>query len=84
MSEYDEVPMLTVSIINDEVAENIVDLDWVDEFDLMPFETQIAFLEQLIDQLEQTLEWVIEASDEADEADDLSDEADEEEDDADA
>lgn len=81
MSDYDEVPMLTVSIINDEVADNIVDLDWVEEFDLMPFETQIAFLEQLIDQLEQTLEWVLEA---AEDADDLSDEADEEEDDADA
>ena len=81
MSDYDEVPMLTVSIINDEVADNIVDLDWVEEFDLMPFETQIAFIEQLIDHLEQTLEWVLEASDEAD---DLSDELDDEEDDADA
>ena len=81
MSDYDEVPMLTVSIINDEVAENIIDLDWVDEFGLMPFETQIAFIEQLIDHLEQTLEWVLEASDEAD---DLSDELDDEEDDADA
>jgi len=81
MSDYDEVPMLTVSIINDEVADNIVDLDWVEEFDLMPFETQIAFIEQLIDHLEQTLEWVIEA---AEDADDLSDELDDEEDDADA
>jgi len=81
MSDYDEVPMLTVSIINDEVADNIVDLDWVEEFDLMPFETQIAFIEQLIDHLEQTLEWVLEASDEAN---DLSDELDDEEDDADA
>ena len=80
MSDIDEgVPMLTVSMVNDEVSDSMVDIEWVDEFDLMPFDTQIAFIEQLIELLENTLEWVIEASE-----DEIVDEEDVEDEDEDA
>ena len=80
MSDIEEgVPMLTVSLVNDEVSDSMVDIEWVDEFDMMPFDTQITFIEQLIDLLYETLEWVIEASE-----DEIVDEEDVEDEDADA
>ena len=80
MSDIDEgVPMLTVNLVNDEVSDSMVDIEWVDEFDMMPFDTQITFIEQLIDLLHETLEWVFEASD-----DEIVDEEDVEDEDADA
>jgi len=80
MSDIDEgVPMLTVNLVNDEVSDSMVDIEWVDEFDMMPFDTQITFIEQLIDLLHETLEWVIEASE-----DEIVDEEDVEDEDADA
>jgi hypothetical protein len=80
MSDIEEgVPMLTVSLVNDEVSDSMVDIEWVDEFDLMPYDTQITFIEQLIELLENTLEWVVEASE-----DEIVDEEDVEDEDADA
>lgn len=71
----DEVWMVSFNLGKDEADEVVASVEWADEFDLMPWDDQIQFLLQAIEQLEEALQYCEDAA----MAEDLSEEEDEDE-----
>ena len=58
----DEVWMVSFNLSKDEADEVVASVEWADEFDLMPWDDQIAFLLQSIEQLEEALQYCEDAA----------------------
>ena len=71
-----DVLMLSFNLLNNDEA--VTEADWNDDFDLLPYETQLAFIHEAIEQLEAALDYVEQAMDEETDEDE-TDESDEEE-----
>ena len=71
-----DIAMLSFNLVNDDEATTIA--EWNTDFDLLPYETQLAFIHEAIEQLEAALDYVEQAMDEETDEDE-TDESDEEE-----
>jgi len=73
-----DVLMLSFNLLNNDESTTLA--EWNDDFDLLPYETQLAFIHEAIEQLEAALDYVEQAMEEDDdESNDESDDSDEEE-----
>jgi len=72
-----DVLMLSFNLLNNDEA--VTEADWNTDFDLLPYETQLAFIHEAIEQLEAALDYVEQAMEEDDdESNDESDDNEEE------
>jgi len=71
-----DVLMLSFNLLNNDESTTLA--EWNDDFDLLPYETQLAFIHEAIEQLEAALDYVEQAMDEETDEDE-TDESDEEE-----
>ena len=71
-----DVLMLSFNLLNNDEA--VTEADWNTDFDLLPYETQLAFIHEAIEQLEAALDYVEQAMEEETDEDE-TDNTDEEE-----
>jgi len=71
-----DIAMLSFNLVNDDEATTIA--EWNTDFDLLPYETQLAFIHEAIEQLEAALDYVEQAMEEETDEDE-TDNTDEEE-----
>ena len=71
-----DVLMLSFNLLNNDESTTLA--EWNDDFDLLPYETQLAFIHEAIEQLEAALDYVEQAMEEETDEDE-TDNTDEEE-----
>ena len=72
-----DIAMLSFNLVNDDEATTIA--NWNDDFDSLPYETQLSFIHEAIEQLEAALDFVEQALDEETDENETDETEDEEE-----
>lgn len=72
-----DIAMLSFNLVNDDEVTTIA--NWNDDFDSLPYETQLSFINEAIEQLEAALDYVEQAIDEETDENETDESEDEEE-----